>query len=201
MAKARKKVKKKIVASKKKPVRIHFGPRKKDEPEKPAAPKITPYPEGGAKVQEFEDRLDAQLAGGEPAAPKRGPGRPPKEKPQEPEQPELTIDVVAGVIKIPFELWSIGQSVKSLALTDEEARRIAEPARQLLEHYLPMIPPIAYAWVSMSVSTFWVMQTRLRTIQEIKKHRERIQQDSRPAEPAQPGVTTKFPEGIKPEKI
>lgn len=196
---SKKKVKKKVVKSKKKSVKS-VKPETPAEPA-PAGPKITPYPQAGPKVQDFEDLLDKQLAGDTgPPKPKRGPGRPPKDKTIEPEQPELTIDVVAGVVKIPFELWSISQSVKSLALTDDEAKQIAEPARQLLEYYLPQIPVIAYAWISMSVSTFWVMQSRLRTIQEIKKHRERLAQP-RPAEPAQPGVTTKFPEEIKPTNI
>lgn len=190
---AKKKVKKKV---------------KKAQPKKPAKPtpekpKVTPYPSAGAKVQEFEDILDQHLSGeyvNVLKQPKRRPGRPPKEKPQEPEQPELTIDVVAGVIKIPFELWSISQSVKSLALTDEEAKHIAEPAKQLLEYYLPRIPVIAYAWVSLSVSTFWVMQTRLRTIKELREHRKRIQQ-SKPTEQAQSGVETKFPSEMKTEKV
>jgi len=192
---AKKKAKKKV---KKKTVKKIVTPEKSPEPA-PAQPKVTPYPTAGPKVQEFENVLDRQLAG-DTGPPKRGPGRPPKEKQPEPEPPELTIDVVAGVVKIPFELWSISQSVKSLALTDEEAKRIAEPAKQLLEYYLPQIPVIAYAWISMSVSTFWVMQARLRTIKEIKEHKKRIEQP-RPAAPAQPGVVTKFPSEIKPNKV
>lgn len=190
--KTKKKTKKKVKPAK--PVRIHFGPRKKDEPEKP---KVTPYPQAGAKVQEFEDVLDKQLAG-DTAPPKRPVGRPRNEP--EPEQPELTLDVVAGVIKIPFELWAIGQDVKKLALTDEEAKQMAEPARQLLEYYLPKIPVIAYAWISLSVSSFWVMRTRLLLIREIRKQREK-QQPPRPAAPAQPGVVTKFPSETKTEKV
>jgi len=165
-------------------------------------PVIVPHPTAGKKVQEFEGVLDKQLAG-DMGPPKRPVGRPPKEKEVEPEPPELTIDIVAGVIKIPFELWSISQSVKSLALSDDEAKSIAEPARQLLEHYLPQIPVIAYAWISMSVSAFWVMQSRLRTIQEIKKHQERIRQETSPAPPVpgQLGVVTKFPDQNTPVKI
>jgi len=195
---AKKEVKKKVVKSKKKPAKT-VKPKKTTEPQ-PTKPEITPYPKAGPKVQEFEDLLDARLAGDTSPAPKRGPGRPPKEKSQEPEQPELTIDVVAGVIKIPFELWAIGQDVKHLALTEDEAKRMAEPAMQLLEYYLPKIPVIAYAWISMSVSTFWVMRTRLLLIQEIKKQRQK-QQPARPPEPAQPGVTTTFPSETKTEKV
>ncbi len=201
MAKTKKKVKKKVVKKAVRKVGKGSVSVISEKPEESASvePKITLYPQAGAKVQEFEDVLDRQLAGDtEPPTPKRGPGRPPK--PPEPEPPELTIDVVAGVVKIPFELWSISQSVKSLALTDEEAKRIAEPAKQLLEYYLPQIPVIAYAWISLSVSTFWVMQTRLRTIKEIREHRKRLEQP-RPTEPAQPGVVTSFPAEIKTNKV
>jgi len=194
--KAKKKRKKKTVTKK---------AVKTVEPEKQtplsAEPKLTVYPAAGAKVQDFEDALDKQLAGDAgPSAPKRGPGRPPKEKIPEPAEPQLTIDVVAGIVKIPFELWSISQSVKTLAISDEEAKRIAEPAMQLLEFYLPQIPVIAYAWISMSVSTFWVMQSRLRTIKEVREHKKRTA-PPRPAEPAQPGVVTKFPTQIKLKKV
>lgn len=162
-------------------------------------PKITPYPKAGAKVQEFEDLLDSRIAGDD-QPPKRGPGRPPKEKQPESEQPKLTLDVVAGVVKIPFELWAIGQDVWQLKLNDDEAARIAEPAKQLLEYYLPKIPVIAYAWLSLSVSAFWVMRTRLLIIQELKKQREK-QRPPKPAEPAQPGVQTKFPSKIETDKV
>lgn len=195
----KKKTSKKTVKKSGKKVVKKTGPANTDKVS--SKPKITPYPEAGKKVRDFEDLLDSQLAGenGTPA-PKRGPGRPPKEKQQEPESFELTIDIVAGVVKIPFELWSISQGVKKLALDDKEARQMAEPAKQLLEYYLPKIPVIAYAWVSMSVSTFWVMRSRLLLIQEIKKQHQ-DQQPARPAEPAQPGVQTKFPSEMKTEKV
>ena len=196
---SKKKTKKKVKKAKlKKPVKVEFYTKEK----KKVKPEVTPYPTAGPKVQEFEDLIDAHLADDTgPPKPKRPVGRPPGKKPQEPEQPELTSDIVAGVIKIPFQLWSISQSVKTLELTDEEAKQIAEPAKQLLEYYLPKIPVIAYAWVSLSVSTFWVMQTRLRTIKELKEHRKRIQKETRPAEPAQPGVTTTFPVEVKTQAL
>lgn len=164
-------------------------------------PVVTPHPAAGKVVKEFEDQLDARLSGEPPPAPKRGPGRPPNKKPEpEPEPAELTIDIVAGVVKIPFELWAISQSVKSLSLTDSEARNIAEPAHSLLEHYLPQIPVIAYAWVSMSVSVFWVMQSRLLTIKEIHLHQKETE-PARPAEPSGTGVVTKFPTKSEPVKV
>jgi len=167
-------------------------------------PKVVPCPTAGSKVQDFEDKLDAQLAGDTgPPVPKRGPGRPPKEKIPEPDQPdELTIDVVAGVVKIPFELWAISQGIEKLALDDKKALQIAEPAKQLLEFYLPKIPVIAYAWVSVSISAFWVLQERLTLIQSIRKQRG-DQEPPAPAEPSEPGVITKFPmaDDLKQNKV
>lgn len=195
MAKKKTKVKKKAV-KKKSPESV--TPEKKDE--KPTVgPVIIPHPTAGKKVQDFEDVLDKQLAGDlEPA--KRPVGRPPKEKEVEPEIPELTIDIVAGVVKIPFELWAISQGIEGLALTDEEAKPIAEPARQLLEYYLPQIPVIAYAWISVSTSLFWIMRSRLILIQEIRKQREKLQSPAPPV-PAQPGVVIKFPDQNTPVKV
>lgn len=201
MTKKKTKVKKKAV--KKKPDKTVLPSQDSAPVVNPTpGPVIVPAPTAGKKIQDFEDILDKQLAG-DMEPPKRPVGRPPKEKEEEPEPPELTIDIVAGVVKIPFELWSISQSVKSLALSDDEANQIAEPARQLLEHYLPQIPVIAYAWLSMSVSVFWVMQSRIQTIQEIKKHRERIRQETQPTPPApsQSGVITKFPDQNEPVKV
>ena len=120
---------------------------------------------------------------------------------EKPEQPELTIDIVAGVIKIPFEIWAIGEDLEKLALDDDEARRIAEPARQLLEFYLPKIPVIAYAWISMSVGAFWSLRTRLLLIQEMKKQDQKQQPGASPVAQTGPGVIAKFPDKVEPEKI
>jgi len=176
-----------------------------DVEKKPVSePKVVPYPDANRVINEFEQTLDRQLAGDTgPPVPKRGPGRPPKEKILEPDQPdELTIDVVAGVVKIPFELWAISQGIEKLALDDKKALQIAEPAKQLLEFYLPKIPVIAYAWVSMSISAFWVFRERLTLLQSIRKRREE-QGPSAPAEPSGPGVITMFPSDVdlKQEKV
>jgi len=156
---------------------------------------IVPHPTAGPKVTEFEKKLDEQLAR---EAPRRGPGRPPKEP--APEPPTLDLDVVAGVVKIPFELWAIGQGLEGLALTDDESRKLAEPAKILLEYYLPQIPEIAYAWIGLSVSSFWIMRVRLLLIKEIRKQRE-SQKPPVPVQPTQPGVNTTFPDKLKPTKV
>jgi len=179
--------------------------KKKSKPKKTAAeqpPKVTPYPTAGPKIADFEEKLDQQLAGDET---KRGPGRPRKQ--QQPEQPGpegLDTAVVSGVVKMPFELWSISQNVKELALTDQEAAQISGPVKQLLDYYLPQIPPIAYAWIALTVNGFWIMRTRLLLIAAI---RESKKQRTPPAGPVNqgPGPTPltnqKFPSEIKPEKI
>lgn len=192
--KTKEKKKKKKKKSVKKPVAEKtVGP--------PASPDITPAPTAGPKILEFEETLDRQLIGDKPAEKKRGRGRPPNPpKEPQPPPPELTIDVIAGVVKIPFELWQISQGVESLALDDSEAQRIAEPAKQLVEHYLPQIPVISYAWVSVSVSIFWVMRSRLLLLQELRKQKE-SEKPARPAPVTQPGVISKFPDKVEPEKV
>jgi len=136
---------------------------------KEAPPKITPYPTAGPKIQAFENKLDEQLAGGPQ---KRGRGRPRKEDIPEQEQPEITKQLIVGAVKMPFELWSIREKVEGLALTEPEAGQLAEPIRLLIEHYLPQIPPIAYAWGSLAVGAFWIMRSRLLLIAAIKEQNE-----------------------------
>lgn len=169
----------------------------------PSKPKITPMPTAGQKVQDFENILDRQLAGDKPAEKKRGPGRPPgPPKEPEPEQAELTIEVVAGVVKIPFEFWAISQGVDVLKLDDKEAQRIAEPAKQLIEHYLPSIPIIAYAWISLTSSAFWAMRSRLILVKALQEKKEAEQPAAaKPAPVTQTGVIAKFPDLEKPKKV
>lgn len=190
-----KKKAKKRITKKKKVVKKQYDPLNQ-------IPKVTPHPTAGPKVQEFEDRLDEQLAGDEP---KRGPGRPRKEQlPIEPEN--LTPDVIVGVVKIPFELWAIDQDVKELALEDDEAKQLSEPIKQLLDYYMPKIPAIAYAWISLSISSFWIMRSRMLLIQAIKESNSLSSQADdkdighgglRPPPP----VNTKFPPKTEPVKM
>jgi len=131
------------------------------------SPKITPHPTAGRKVLEFESRLDAVIAG-EPE--KRGRGRPRKPpEPAGPEPQEIGLDIVKPVVKMPFDLWSARQGLDKLKITDQEAAQIAEPLKVLLDYYLPQIPTIAYAWISLAVVSYTVFQPRLELIQQIKK--------------------------------
>ena len=139
------------------------------EKEAAAAPKVIPYPQAGAKVIEFERELDRQLGGetigAEPAA----------GIPTEPGK-VISFDhaVIAQVCQIPFDLWSISQGVDQLKLSDKEARMMAKPAKELLDYYLPQIPVIAWAWISLAVVSYSTLKIRLLIIQEIKKRADRI---------------------------
>lgn len=152
--------------SKKKKVKKKKAAAKKPLAPTEQIPKVTPHPTAGPKVTEFEEKLDAQLAGGEP---KRGPGRPPKQPDGPPEPEGLDVGIVARIVKMPFELWAINQKVEELILTESEAKQIAGPVKELLDYYLPQIPAIAYAWIALTVNGFWIMRTRLALIAAIKE--------------------------------
>ncbi len=194
--------------TKAKPVAFHV-----DSGVHPASPEqlnVTPYPEAGKKVEDFEVKLDAQIAGGPTEAPKRGRGRPPKQPEPEPQQPEISPDIICGIIKIPFEFWATSQNLKELALTDTEAKQLAGPIKQLIDYYLPRIPTIAYAWISLSVTVFWISKSRLEIIAEIKrkKHKSSLSDEGKLAErmpPVDPSraqaVSFPEPDDLKPEKL
>lgn len=134
-----------------------------------ATPEVVTYPEAGRKITDFENQLDQQLASDD--KPKRGrPVGSTNKPPPTEDQVGPALELVVNFIKFPFELWSIRvPEVPGLALTDEEAKQAAEPARELVEYYLPKIPPIAWAWASLGVSSFWIMRSRLLLIEEYKK--------------------------------
>lgn len=172
------------------------------KPAKEQSPKVTPYPTAGQKVKEFEDKLDEQLAGGAAKKPAEQKSQAGPELP-----PELDIEIVAGVIKLPFELWAISQNIKLLSLSDKEAQRLAKPVKQLLDYYMPQIPVIAYAWVSLAIDGFWIMRTRLLLIAEYKKSSPSNAATrkgpglARPAPAGQQNKGDKFPTEIKTQKI
>jgi hypothetical protein len=133
---------------------------------KKTQPTLTPMPTAGRKVQEFEDRLDKQLAGSG-GAEKRGRGRPRKEA--GPQPVEIDITVIGQAIQIPFDLWSVSQDVPDLKISIEESVMIAKPLKQLLDHYMPNVPEIAWAWISLSAVSYSIVKSRLVLIAEIKK--------------------------------
>ena len=180
------------------------------DPLRQTVPKITPHPTAGPKITEFEEKLDEQLAGDKP---KRGPGRPRKDQPGPIEPEGVGVDIVSGVVKLPFELWAIKEKVEELVLTDAEANQIAEPFKKLLDYYLPQIPEIAYAWIALTVNGFWIMRTRLLLIAAIKESNEQISSGAQTADgkdvgqggprpPASPaGQGGKFPQQTETVKV
>ncbi len=162
-----------------------------------AAPDVTPYPRAGRKVTEFEEALDAQL-GGNIAGP--GSAASPQTASSPAEPPDLDAKVIGQVCQIPFDLWSVSQGVDGLKLTDKEAQMMGKPAKQLLDHYVPQIPTIAWAWISLAVVAYSAMKSRLMLIQQLKTSRAEVaeQRGSQTQEhggspPPQPSATTTFP--------
>lgn len=139
---------------------------KKAHAQKKTTPIVTPYPQAGRKVTEFEAKLDQQL-GIDNQEQKRGRGRPRKEP--EPAPAEIDITVIGQTIQIPFDLWAVSQGLNGLKITDEESILIAKPAKQLIDHYLPQVPEIAWAWISLSAVSYSIMRSRLALIADVKK--------------------------------
>jgi len=122
-------------------------------------------------VTEFEERLDAQLAGGTIGKkPARGSGG--KFASKEPAAgPEIDVSDIAMVVQIPFDLWSVSQGVPELKISTDESTMLAKPVKKLLDHYVPQVPEIAWAWISLSAVSYSIMKSRLALIAEIRKNK------------------------------
>ncbi len=156
---------------------------------------ITPHPKAGPQISNFEQQLDDQLGGGaEQAGKKRG--RPKKLPEPEPEITDVPVEFVEGAVKLPFELWAISQGVPDLSLSDAEARQLSQPVKQLLDYYLPIIPPAAYAWGSLAVTSFWLMRPRLLLLQKIRADGQ-PEQEAKPAARRPPQPPPKNPNEVK----
>ena len=120
-------------------------------------------------MTEFEDRLDAALADGAGET-KRGRGRPRKADEQQPV--EIDFKVIGQALQIPFDLWSVGQGVPELKITTAESILMAKPVKQLLDHYIPSLPEIAWAWISLGAVSYSIMKCRLELLAEIRKNKD-----------------------------
>lgn len=134
-------------------------------PAQARSPKITPMPTAGRKITEFEDRLDQHLAGAE--IPKRGRGRPRKEDEQQP--PEIDAKIIGQAIQVPFDLWAVANDFDCLKISIQESTMIARPLKELLDHYMPNVPTIAWAWISLGAVSYSIVKSRLVLITEMKK--------------------------------
>lgn len=105
----------------------------------------------------------------------------------------------------------MSQGVPQLKLRDEEAALIGPPVKELLDYYLPVMPPIAWAWISLSIAVYATMKPRLELIQVLKKDKagtSSASSASRPASAAQSSPSSAgapasalFPSKIEPEKV
>lgn len=210
MPQKKKKAKKKKTA-KKKPQRTPPRP-KPPTATMPETVKITPAPTAGKKIVDFEQKLDEQIAG-PPEPEKRGRGRPRKEAEPEPEISTIDNKIIKDAICIPFDLWARSQKLNGLKLSDEEAQALSEPAKTLLDYYLPEVPAIAYAWGSLAITAYALTSPRLfmiedeRTKRSVKNEALRTADQTRRSQdqgqgPA-PGPSDRMPrqDEIKPLKI
>jgi len=190
-------------AKKKKSSKPEWATSRGDVPviEKPETPIVTPYPTAGRKVTEFEDRLDAQLAGGTVGKkPARGPGG--KFSSTSPAAgPEIDISVIGQVVQIPFDLWSVSQGVPELKISAEESVMLAKPVKQLLDHYVPQVPEIAWAWISLSAVSYSIMKSRLALIAEIRKNNPSSERGMDAARVANSSIKTQGHGGSHPSTV
>ena len=136
--------------------------RKKVGLVKPAAgPVVVDYPSVGDDVNkygprnlEFEQKLGIPPA--EPVAKEKIP--PPAEDQQTIEG--TTLKTLANSLKLPFAFWASRAGLPALRLTDQEAREWADPTKSLLDHYMPKIPEMVYAWIAWTVCMCSIMDKR-----------------------------------------
>lgn len=152
---------------------------------------VKPVPETKVSVPknpEFEAKLNQVAAdsvadlgtGGNPAASSkenRGGFRPGAGRPRGstdefvavnrlPEKANMTL---VPILQIPFELWSVSQKCKELALNKDEAEQLALPVTQLLEYYFPgNIPEIAFVWLMLMGTSYNILKPRLELISKLQ---------------------------------
>lgn len=173
---------------------------------------ITPHPTAGPKIKDFETKLNGDLK-------KKPTEKRSHQKKVVPEPAfEMGYDLIAQGLKMPFELWANSQKVLDLKLTDPEAITIAKPVKLLLDYYLPNVPEIGIAWLSLAISGYTIMAVRLQLIADKKKEKQNSKVSSstavenstaagqtRRSQPSpdelEPTGSLRFPNESKPVKI
>lgn len=192
--------------------------KKTTKPEQPKPVVTVPMPTAGKTVSDFEQELDKQIADNpEPAhgGARAGAGR--KTKPKEPPPPEVgTVPLEAirsaltELLKAPFDIWAAKAGVPQLALTQDEAETLTGPVQTLLDHYIPNMRPIDWAWVMFAITAIGIMRPRMVLLQRMnaQEHGGREQQNTPPprtaaavAPVAGPGQQGTSPDGYKPQKL
>jgi len=82
------------------------------------------------------------------------------------------VELFKPVLKIPFNVWADNIKIEQLRLKDEEAQSLALPIAQLINYYLPRLSPIGYVWLSFGITSFSVMQIRLKLLADIRKEKK-----------------------------
>lgn len=161
---------------------------------------ITPHPRVGDDVKkygpqskEFESKLDDLR---EPQPEKAKPAK--TAKTAMPDVSGLEVKIIANFLKLPFATWASRIDFPAIRLTDKEALEWAEPTKVLLDYYLPIIPPIAYAWFAWSITTISIVNSRLELIAAIKRKQGESQAEptAGPVEAPKQGAPS-----TKPQKV
>jgi hypothetical protein len=193
-----------------------MGKKKADKKvkQKTQTPKVVPYPQAGKRVTDFENELDRQIETGEQTdqQTKRGPGRPRKEVQPAADidiGPQLQLIVIDRMLRIPFSAWAEFANLSELKLTDREAADLAAATKELLDYYIPNLPPVLIMWSNFAIAAAVVLQPRFAKIKELKKQKlekqatQTDQEGSQPAGQGRPVTPVKFPfpSEIKIEKL
>lgn len=163
-------------------------------------------------MSDFKSKLQtARPALASPA--KKKPGRPKKTAPPasaagnqaasattagESQAPQSTVDVspvIAQLLKAPFSAWAISQQIDGLEISDAEANALAAPIKTLADHYLPQIPEIGWAWVSLGIQFSSVIMARVKLVQEKRKDREKKTDHGPVSVPTPPNAENQSPAG------
>jgi len=145
---------------------------------------IKPYPSAEKTVGEFENKLDAQIAGGKggPGDETRGGKRPGAGRPKKSTNLKAETDRIAELssvepnplflpfIETPFVAWAEKTGIKEIELKDKDARAICKPVTGLVEYYLPIIAqnPILAMWFGLASAITAATWPRLKLVREVR---------------------------------
>ena len=176
--KAKKKVKKKI---------------KKKPGVKESPVKLTPYPEAGKKIDDFEkdmnnlrdESIRAEQAGDQPGS---KPGdRPAGDPGQGDHEAQFSYASCLMLARAPFELAAQKTKFDFWRLTDSEAKLIADPFFELSK-YMPKMPVWVSSVMALSVATYMVFTTKNNAwLIEQERRQELEPRPGQPGQPTEPG--------------
>ena len=178
----------------------------------PPAGVMTPIPNAGKKITDFEARLDEQInAHPKPqhGGSRPGSGRPTKPPPPPEVQPVPPAEITSAItqlLRTPFDLWAAKAKLPQLALSDEEADTITKPVQVLLDFYVPSMRSIDWAWISFAITGVAIMRPRVILLKELgptaQQGSQRGANGTPPAAAVSPPLgPNHFPGTYKPQKL